>query len=297
MCALSGYKQTEVISNTGLQQMHVQRSAKGFFVGGPNEREDFHLELGEESSTMAFRIPPNVKNYYEPITSLKSSNAMRCRICKGNNKDHIVERNDLGTKGLGSHLYYIHRKEFDKLWEAADKAKQSPSISSFVTQKRVGMSTQMDTLVAKFIINKNLCFSVVEDASFLAILEKAFPGQHSPEHTSVNIRQLVEGALYERGISVDSVVGLVRDDASNMRAFCRQAGIDSFQCVAHLLHLVVTGAFTADIAILEIIKNVRAVVSFLHRSHPAQVLLNEVLSSMNMRVRKSLWYGRIMFEL
>uniref|UniRef100_A0A915CTX0 Transposase n=1 Tax=Ditylenchus dipsaci TaxID=166011 RepID=A0A915CTX0_9BILA len=155
----------------------------------------------------------------------------------------------------------------------------------------------MDTLVAKFIINKNLCFSVVEDASFLAILEKAFPGQHyagsSKRHctlepgTHIGKHQTTRrGALYERGISVDSVVGLVRDDASNMRAFCRQAGIDSFQCVAHLLHLVVTGAFTADKAILEIIKNVRAVVSFLHRSHPAQVLLNEVLSSMNMRVRK-----------
>uniref|UniRef100_A0A915DWQ6 DUF659 domain-containing protein n=1 Tax=Ditylenchus dipsaci TaxID=166011 RepID=A0A915DWQ6_9BILA len=189
---------------------------------------------------------------------LKSSNAMRCRICKGNNKDHIVERNDLGTKGLGSHLYYIHRKEFDKLVHQS---------LSFVTQKRVGMSTQMDTLVAKFIINKNLCFSVVEDASFSAILEKAFPG-HTRKKLSdeiiptmadkmsqdlsnqmsgqivaltsdgwqnLQVRRLFKRHCnwvdskfkrhdyvlavnpYRAGTHIDSVVGLVRDDASNMR--------------------------------------------------------------------------------
>uniref|UniRef100_A0A915EFH2 Uncharacterized protein n=1 Tax=Ditylenchus dipsaci TaxID=166011 RepID=A0A915EFH2_9BILA len=143
----------------------------------------------------------------------------------------------------------------------------------------------MDTLVAKFIINKNLCFSVVEDASFVAILDKAGEtfqerGTHIGKHQTTR-----RGALYERGISGDSVVGLVRDDASNLRAFChcRPILLFRFQCVAHLVD---PGAFTADKAILEIIENVRAVVSFLHRSHPAQVLLNEVLSSMNMRVRK-----------
>uniref|UniRef100_A0A915DFW4 Uncharacterized protein n=1 Tax=Ditylenchus dipsaci TaxID=166011 RepID=A0A915DFW4_9BILA len=95
---------------------------------------------------------------------------------QGKQQDHIVKETTLALKDWKP-LYYIHRKELTNYGSQPTRQNKVHQSHSFVIRS-VLVVDQMDTLVAKFIINKNLCFVWSKMQVFLAILEKAFPGQH-----------------------------------------------------------------------------------------------------------------------
>lgn len=81
------------------------------------------------------------------------------------------------------------------------------------------------------------------------------------------------------------MVGVVRDGARNMRAFCGRMGVSSFQCCAHLLHLVVTAALKEP-SLDELITKIRKSVAFVHRSQPAWEAMKAEMAILNLAVRR-----------
>jgi len=87
-------------------------------------------------------------------------------------------------------------------------------------------------------------------------------------------------------LSFKNVITITRDGARNMQRLCNIASVNSFQCIAHFLHLIVKESIFADKTIEAIIKHLRSVVSFLHRSNYASQKLAEVQKELALPQRK-----------
>ncbi|KAF4145950.1 putative zinc finger bed domain-containing protein 1-like [Phytophthora infestans] len=62
------------------------------------------------------------------------------------------------------------------------------------------------------------------------------------KHTGVRIRKKVRDLMYTWGLDISRVSKVVRDNGANIVKACHELGVDHFGCMAHSLHLVVSGA-------------------------------------------------------
>uniref|UniRef100_A0A914VLF9 BED-type domain-containing protein n=1 Tax=Plectus sambesii TaxID=2011161 RepID=A0A914VLF9_9BILA len=107
----------------------------------------------------------------------------KCKLCR-----KAVKRTDTSTKCLWSHLRYKHPQQFKKI--SQDKTqkktrnypimdKNPPRIDETLkSQGRKGESEsdETDTMIAQFLIRKNLAFSAVEAPEFQMLVCKGRPG-------------------------------------------------------------------------------------------------------------------------
>jgi hypothetical protein len=66
----------------------------------------------------------------------------------------------------------------------------------------------------------------------------AFP-MNDLRHTGVNLCSKLEESLEINGLAKKKVVCCVRDDAANMISATNNLDVDSFQCAAHFINLII----------------------------------------------------------
>ncbi|KAF4031496.1 hypothetical protein GN244_ATG16664 [Phytophthora infestans] len=62
------------------------------------------------------------------------------------------------------------------------------------------------------------------------------------KHTGARIRKKLRDLMYTWGLDISRVSKVVRDNGANIVKACHELGVDHFGCMAHSLHLVVSGA-------------------------------------------------------
>jgi len=71
------------------------------------------------------------------------------------------------------------------------------------------------------------------------------------------MKSLIEQKLANHKLLLTDVICAVRDGAKNMMSLFKIANVDSFQCLAHFLHLVVTQSIFEDNTIKNLIQILR----------------------------------------